>query len=573
MAYVMASLQTPPINGKYLGDRECLHGTRYSSLVDSRIICRSFVHANVSRRLIYGWKFLTKDKKTKGKSDRQLISESRSGHLHTFASMGESSVGDPAQSYDEDSPVRLFTWPESKRPRICILGGGFGGLYTALRLESLMWPPDKKPQVLLVDQLDRFVFKPMLYEILSGEVDAWEIAPYFSELLSNTSVLFIKDKVKTICPCYGSKGNGLQTSGDVGAVYLESGMKVEYDWLVLALGAEAKLDVVPGALEFALPFSTLEDAIRLEKQLRSLERKRFGKRESPIQVIVVGSGYCGVELAATIAERLADRGKVQVVNVASTICPSAPVGNREAALKVLLARNVQLLLGYFVSSVRKDYNNKEPELYEETAVMHTTPTGNTEDLFILDLQPVQKGLPSQTLQAHLVLWTVGAKPQVPSFDSSFQVQPFPINGRGQVEIDETLQVNGHPRIFAVGDSAGLRDSSGRLLPMTAQVAIQQADFAGWNLWAAINNRPLLPFRFQNLGEMMTLGKNDAVCAPTFVEGLILDGLVGNTARKLAYLYRMPTDEQRVKVGLSWLAKSSIDSIAALQSAITQALGS
>lgn len=229
MAYVMASLQTPPINGKYLGDRECLHGTRYSSLVDSRIICRSFVHANVSRRLIYGWKFLTKDRKTKGKSDRQLISESRSGHLHTFASMGESSVGDPAQSYDEDSPVRLFTWPESKRPRICILGGGFGGLYTALRLESLMWPPDKKPQVLLVDQLDRFVFKPMLYEILSGEVDAWEIAPYFSELLSNTSVLFIKDKVKTICPCYGSKGNGLQTSGDVGAVYLESGIKVEYD--------------------------------------------------------------------------------------------------------------------------------------------------------------------------------------------------------------------------------------------------------------------------------------------------------------------------------------------------------
>lgn len=572
MAYMMVSQQTPPINGKYLGDRECLHGTHYSSLVDSRIICRSFVHANVSRRLIYGWKFLTKDRKTKGKSDRQLISESRSGHLHVFASMEESSVGDPAQSYDEDSPMRLFTWPDSKRPRICILGGGFGGLYTALRLESLMWPPDKKPQVLLVDQLDRFVFKPLLYEILSGEVDAWEIAPYFSELLSNTSVLFIKDKVKTICPSYGLKGNGLQSSGNVGAVYLESGMKVEYDWLVLALGAEAKLDVVPGALEFALPFSTLEDAIRLEKQLRALERKKFGNRESPIHVIVVGSGYCGVELAATIAERLADRGKVQVVNVESTICPSAPVGNREAALKVLLARNVQLLLGYFVSSVRKAYN-KEPEVFEETSVTHTIPTGNTEDLFILDLQPVQKGLPSQTLQAHLVLWTVGAKPQVPSFDSSFQVQPFPISGRGQVEIDETLQVKGHPRIFAVGDSAGLRDSSGRLLPMTAQVAIQQADFAGWNLWAAINDRPLLPFRFQNLGEMMTLGKNDAVCAPTFVEGLILDGRVGNAARKLAYLYRMPTNEQRVKVGLSWLAKSSIDSIADLQSAITQALGS
>lgn len=90
--------------------------------------------------------FFMKERKTKGKSDRQLIFESRSGHLHTFSSMGESSVKDPTQSYDEDSPVRLFTWPDSKRPRICILGGGFEGLYTALRLESLMWPPDKNPR-------------------------------------------------------------------------------------------------------------------------------------------------------------------------------------------------------------------------------------------------------------------------------------------------------------------------------------------------------------------------------------------------------------------------------------------
>lgn len=72
----------------------------------------------------------------------------------------------------------------------------------------------------------------------------------------------------------------------------------------------------------------------MDKHLRNLERKKFGKGQPPIRVIVVGSGYCGVELAATVAERLADRGRVQVVNVASTICPSAPASNREAALKV-----------------------------------------------------------------------------------------------------------------------------------------------------------------------------------------------------------------------------------------------
>lgn len=85
-----------------------------------------------------------------------------------------------------------YSWPDKKRPRVCILGGGFGGLYTALRLDSLTWPDDKKPQVILVDQSERFVFKPMLYELLTGEVDAWEIAPRFSDLLVNTAVQFFK---------------------------------------------------------------------------------------------------------------------------------------------------------------------------------------------------------------------------------------------------------------------------------------------------------------------------------------------------------------------------------------------
>ncbi|KAF6140058.1 hypothetical protein GIB67_001799 [Kingdonia uniflora] len=104
-----------------------------------------------------------------------------------------------------------------------------------------------------------------------------------------------------------------------------------------------------------------------------------------------------------------------------------------------------------------------------------------------------------------------------------------------------------------------------------QVAFQQADFAGWNLWAAINDRPLLPFRFQNLGEMMTLGRNDAAISPSFLEGLTLEGPIGHTARKIAYWIRLPTDEHRVKVGISWLAKSAIDSIATFQSTLTKVL--
>ncbi|KAI3959563.1 hypothetical protein MKX01_025079 [Papaver californicum] len=80
----------------------------------------------------------------------------------------------------------------NSKPRVCILGAGFGGLYTAFRLESLVWPDDKKPHVLLIDQSDRFVFKLLLYELLSGEVDKWKIAPRFTDLLATSNVHFSK---------------------------------------------------------------------------------------------------------------------------------------------------------------------------------------------------------------------------------------------------------------------------------------------------------------------------------------------------------------------------------------------
>lgn len=122
-----------------------------------------------------------------------------------------------------------FAWPDNKKPRVCILGGGFGGLYTALRLESLEWPDDKKPQIVLVDQSERFVFKPMLYELLSGEVDEWEIAPRFSDLLANTSVQFFKDRVKVLNPSDHWGMNGSKASSCGGTVHLESGLLIEYD--------------------------------------------------------------------------------------------------------------------------------------------------------------------------------------------------------------------------------------------------------------------------------------------------------------------------------------------------------
>jgi NADH dehydrogenase len=157
-----------------------------------------------------------------------------------------------------------------------------------------------------------------------------------------------------------------------------------------------------------------------------------------------------------------------------------------------------------------------------------------------------------TIPVDLVIWTVGTRvaPVVQSL-------PLKQNQRGQLTLSPTLQVVDRPEIFALGDLADCRDAEGQQVPATAQAAFQQADFAGWNIWASLTNRPLLSFRYQYLGEMMTLGTDNA----TFTGlGIKLDGPLAYVARRLAYLYRMPTLDHQFKVGFNWIAGPIIDSL-------------
>lgn len=389
--------------------------------------------------------------------------------------------------------------------RIVILGGGFGGLYTALRLSQLPWESAQKPEIVLVDQSDRFLFSPLLYELLTGELQTWEIAPPFEEILQNTGIRFCQAIVSGI-------------DIDQQRVHLHDGPEIPYDKLVLALGGETPLDVVPGATSYAYTFRTIADTYRLEERLRVLEESEADK----IRVAIVGAGYSGVELACKLADRLGQRGRFRLIEVSNQILRTSPEFNREAAKKALDARSVFLDLETKVESIGQNTISLD---YKSQV---------------------------DTIPVDLVIWTVGTRvaPVV-------RTLPFKQNQRGQISTTPTLQVLDHPEIFALGDLADSIDAEGKQIPATAQAAFQQADYTGWNIWATLTNRPLLPFRYQQLGEMMTLGKDNATLTGL---GIKLDGNLANVARRLAYLYRMPTLDHQLKVGFNWLVRPIIETL-------------
>lgn len=220
---------------------------------------------------------------------------------------------------------------------ICILGGGFGGLYTALRLSQLPWSQHTPPVITLVDHRDRFLFAPLLYELVTEELQTWEIAPPFEELLAGTSIQFRQAEVTGI-------------DLDQRQVNLGQGDPLHYDRLVLALGGDTPMDMAPGVADHALSFRTLQDAYRLKERLRLLEAADAEK----IRVAIVGGGYSGVELACKLAERLGKRGRVRLIERTDTILRTSPEYNRKSAQDVLSDLGVWLDLDTAVTEVTDD---------------------------------------------------------------------------------------------------------------------------------------------------------------------------------------------------------------------------
>jgi len=391
--------------------------------------------------------------------------------------------------------------------RIVIVGGGFGGLFTTLGLGGV-------GHATLISQEDHFLFTPLLYEYLSGEVEAWHIAPRYKELLE-ADVRFVQGRV-----------TGVDLSAQEVAVEGRA-RRIAYDVLVLATGGVTNYAGVEGAAEHALPFRKLADADRLRMLMIDV-LDRVPPDAAPQDVrrattfIVVGAGASGVELSTKMADLLRDafrrRGlqgapRVIVVEMSDRVVPTMDDEIRRHVEEALRSSGV--------------------EVHTQTTVRRVAP-----GRVVVEHKGQQ-----QEIEVAAAIWTGGVRPN--PLVESLDVEK---NRNGLIVVEPTLQVRHHANVFALGDIALCTAVDSPRLIGTAQLAYQQAGLVAANVRALIERRPLETRRFHELGEAVSLGTERAA---VLTSGLVVDGALGRQARFALYTSRLPTWHHRLKVGASW----------------------
>ena len=393
----------------------------------------------------------------------------------------------------------------SKSAKILILGGGFGGVFTALDLAGA-------GEVTLVDEQDHFLFKPMLYEYLSGEVELWHIAPNYSELLDDVNVI-----------------RGAVTSIDLNkhSVTVEGrGAPLTYHALVLALGAATNYWGVEGAEEFTLPFRSIADANHLRRRMtEALDGIQPDAApqdtRAALTFAVVGGGASGVELATKMADLLRDAVKRRALR---------------GEPRVIIIEMTDRLVPGMGTEIREYV---ERELAEHRIEIHTQTRVARVEQNVLTLE--HNGRKTEIATAGIV-WVAGVR-----MNPVIEQLNVEKDNRGLIIVEPTLQLRGQPNVFSLGDVAYYPDVTPTLAG-TAQLALQQSHLCARNVRASLHGEKLTTKHFVELGEALSLGTEHAAVLSA---GKVMAGPLARQARFAMYTARLPTWHHRLRVGASW----------------------
>ena len=349
------------------------------------------------------------------------------------------------------------------RPKVVILGGGFGGLAAARALY-------KDADVTVVDRHNYQTFLPLLYQVSTAGLAADHVAYPIRGALRKTSVKF-----RMASPINIDHRNK--------EVKLDSSETLKFDHLIVALGSVTADFGIPGVKEFALGMKSVSEAltIRAEIMRRFEDLCRF-EDDTKFSVTVIGGGPTGVEMAGAIAELIRGPLKSDQAQVAKNI-------------NVTLIEAGPRLLPPFAPSLsertKKDLEKLGVKVLLNTAVKELA----HRKIFLKD---------GTSLQSEVTIWAAGVKGADAMKDLNLPIEA------NRVAVEPTMQVKNYPYLWALGDIAGAKGKDGAPLPMVAPVAIQQGKFIAKQIKRISQNKKLEHFKYLDKGSMATIGRNKAV---------------------------------------------------------------
>jgi NADH dehydrogenase len=394
-----------------------------------------------------------------------------------------------------------------QRPRVVIIGAGFGGLWAARTLAAA--PVD----VLVIDRNNYHTFLALLYQVAAAELNAEEIAyPVRSVFWKIPNVDFVLAHARRI----DLAGRRIETDREA----------IAYDYLILATGSVTASFGVPGVEEHAFFLKTLEEAVALKNHIiccfeAAAREPDAEKRRRLLTFVIAGGGATGVEYAGALSEL-----------VHGPLAKDYP-GLDFSTVRITLLEAAGQLVAAMPPDIR-DYTARQlrkmgVEVRLETPVAEVRP----------DAVALKDGT---SIATRTVVWTTGVQGEALAAASG-----IPVTRSGRVAVLETLQIRERPNIYVSGDLAAI-DEGGRILPMVAQVAIQSGVAAAKNILRQIAGEAPQPFRYADRGTMIAIGRKAAGVA---IGRQTFKGLFAWVLWLVIHLFNLIGFRNRMLVLINW----------------------
>jgi NADH dehydrogenase len=396
---------------------------------------------------------------------------------------------------------------QNQKPRVIIVGAGFGGLEAAKKLAR------KDVQVTVIDRTNYHLFQPLLYQVATAALSPADIsAPVRSVLSRFKNVEVILAEVESV---------------DVAAKKVKTpDMEFDYDYLILATGARHSYFGHNEWEKLAPGLKSLEDAIELRRRiLMAFEYAEKtddeAARKAAMTFVVIGGGPTGVEMAGAIAEI----SRHTLAKDFRHIDPSQA--------RVILIEGDPRLLSAFPEDLSRSAQKQLADLGVDVRT-NTRATNLTE-------AGVQIG--DEFIPCRVKIWAAGN-------NASFvgRTLGVPVDRVGRTIVNDDLTIPGHPEVQVIGDLANFSYQNGEPLPGVSPVAMQQGRHAARNVPAMIKGRKPQPFHYWNKGTLATIGRNKAVANLRFVH---LSGLPAWLAWLFVHIFFLVGFRNRLLVFLQW----------------------